>query len=123
MGGGAAGNLAEMTPERNWAQAHPGASNHEETPLLLGGNLDHRVLRLRPGEQIGVPVGQLAAPFWGAEGVVQSAVPGHQPGPRLSPSRTAGQGDHGGAGQPGKVRSPYRLGKPETVVRMPVIME
>ena len=74
-------------------------------------------------EQVVVPVGQLAPPLLGAEGVMLSTVLGDQPGPRIFQGRAAGQGDHGGAEQPVKERSPHRFGKPETVVRMPVIME
>jgi NAD(P)H-hydrate epimerase len=99
------------------------AIDEKEPALFPRGNLDRGVLSGRLGKQLGVPVGQLGPIFLRAEVIMLSAVLRHQPGPGILEGCAGGQAEHCSPQQSMMQRSPHRLGKPETVVRMPVIIE
>jgi hypothetical protein len=99
------------------------ATDEKEPALFPRGNLDRGVLGGRLGKQLGIPVGQLGPIFLRAEVIMLSAVPRHQPGPGTLEGCAGGQAEHRSPQQSMTQRSPHRLGKPETVVRMPVIIE
>jgi hypothetical protein len=103
-----------------------GAIDQKDAALFLQRNFHGRIFRRRAGQQIGMPVGQFAPPFLSTESLV--LLSGLRRLPclgilQLVEGRATGERGRRRAKQAVMEGLPHRLGSPDTVVKIPVIME